>query len=95
MDFDKLPTYENVTNYLNSKNRRKHLLLGNGFSISYAPTIFSYNALNSFIENTDDDLLKELFKIINTKNFEAIMQELNNFVAIAGIFASDKLMEKK
>jgi len=95
MKFGKLPTYEKIVNYLKTKNRTKHLLLGNGFSISYDASIFSYNALNTFIENTDDDLLKELFKIINTKNFETIMQELNNFASIATIFTSDRTLVNK
>jgi hypothetical protein len=95
MELDKLPTYKKIVDYLDSKKRPKHLLLGNGFSISYDPSIFSYNALSSFIENTTDDLLKELFKVINTKNFEAIMQELNNFVLIASVFSSDKLLVNK
>jgi hypothetical protein len=58
MDFDRLPTYENIVDYLKNKQRTKHLLTGNGFSMSYDPSIFSYNALSTFIENTDDKLLK-------------------------------------
>jgi len=49
MEFDKLPTYEKIIKYVNGQKRKKHLLLGNGFSISYAPSIFSYNALSTFI----------------------------------------------
>jgi hypothetical protein len=89
-DFDELPSYEEIMNHLNSKKRTKHLLLGNGFSVSYDPSIFSYNALSTFVENTDDRLLKELFKVINTKNFEAIMKELDHFIAIAQVFSADK-----
>ena len=92
MTFDELPTYEKIISELTKKKRVKHLLLGNGFSISYDLSIFSYNALSSFIENTSDDLLKELFNVINTKNFEVIMQELNNFALIAKVFSSDKLL---
>jgi hypothetical protein len=95
MNFDDLPTYESISDDLKRKHRVKHLLLGNGFSISYDPSIFSYNALSSFIENTDDNLLKELFNVLNTKNFEVIMQELNNFALIANIFSSDKSLTDK
>ena len=48
----------------------KNLLIGNGFSISYSPSIFSYNALSSFINSSDDSELKTLFSVINTSNFE-------------------------
>ena len=94
MRFNELPTYDKIINDLNKKRRKKHLLFGNGFSASYDPKIFSYNALSTFIENTDDKLLKELFKGLNTKNFEVIMQELNNFILIANLFKSDKNLIK-
>lgn len=90
MEIDKLPTYKDISEYLDSKKREKHLLLGNGFSMAYDPKIFSYNALSTFIEKTDNDLLKKLFNIINSKNFELIMQQLDNFHEIAMTFSSDK-----
>ena len=34
--------YTGVIKYLNKSKRRKHLLLGNGFSMSYDKSIFSY-----------------------------------------------------
>jgi hypothetical protein len=90
MPINTLPTYLEVLQSLLKKKRTKHLLFGNGFSMSYDPSIFSYNALSNFIENIDDDLLKKLFSSLNTKNFESIMQQLDNFVEIAEIFSSDK-----
>jgi hypothetical protein len=65
----KIQTYQEITSYLKSKNRKKHLLLGNGFSMAYDHSIFSYNALNSFIDNLDNKLLQKLFEIIDNKNF--------------------------
>lgn len=85
-----LKTYSEVIEYLNKKKRTKHLLLGNGFSMSYDPDIFSYNALNRFIENLNDPLITKLFNIINTKNFELVMQQLDNFCELAEAFSSDK-----
>src|ERR1700676_44841 len=92
MEIGKLQTYEEVLKYLEEKRRPKHLLFGNGFSIAYDKDIFSYNALSTFIENTDDHLLKQLFERLNTKNFELIMQQLDNFCEIAGIFSEDKTL---
>ena len=94
MEFSELQTYDKILNDLSKKRRKKHLLLGNGFSVSYDYKIFSYNALSTFIENTNDKLLKELFKGLKTKNFEMIMQELNNFIIIANLFKSDKNLIK-
>jgi len=89
MEIDKLKKYEEIIEYLNKKKREKHLLLGNGFSMAYDSKIFSYNALSDFIENLDDDLLKKLFATINTKNFELIMRQLDNFIEIAKVFSTD------
>lgn len=90
MKIEQLPSYSEIIQSLNKKHRQKHLLFGNGFSISYDRTIFSYNALSSFVENIDDDTLKKLFARLDTKNFEVIMHHLDNFIEIADIFGIDK-----
>lgn len=89
MKINELPSYKEVVGYLASKNREKHLLFGNGFSIAYDANIFSYNALSKFIDEIDNELLKKLFKVINTKNFELVMQQLDNFIEIAKAFSTD------
>ncbi|HAT2712285.1 TPA: DUF4917 family protein [Aeromonas hydrophila] len=92
---EKLKTYSEVISYLESKKRQPHLLLGNGFSMAYNHEIFSYNALHRFIEEQDDPLITSLFKIIKTKNFELIMQQLDNFCELINAFGSnDELLEK-
>lgn len=83
-------TYDYVIDYLSKNNRPKHLLLGNGFSMAYDSGIFSYNALNKFIETIDNPLLKKLFSIVDNKNFELVMQQLDNFLEIAEMFGTDK-----
>lgn len=94
MEIDKLLTYQDVVDHLEGK-RTKHLLFGNGFSMAYDPNIFSYNALSKFIENTGDPLIKDLFGKLNTKNFELIMQQLDNFCEIASVFSDDKNLVPK
>ena len=95
MKIEELPTYQDVYEYLEKKKRPKHLLLGNGFSMSYDSEIFSYNALYSFIENLDNEVLSKLFNIINTKNFELVMQQIDNFIQMAEVFSSDKSFIEK
>lgn len=90
MSLDKVLTYDEVIKSLNNKNRQKHLLLGNGFSMSYDTTIFSYNALSKFLENLDNDILQKLFQIIKTSNFELLMEQLDNVAQIAEVFGADK-----
>ena len=55
-----LQNYQEVIQYLNKSKRDKHLLLGNGFSMAYDTTIFSYNALNKFIEKIENPVLQKL-----------------------------------
>jgi hypothetical protein len=83
----KLESYDEIKNYLSRKKDRKiHILFGNGFSISYDYSIFSYNALSKLVENSDNLLLKQLFSITKNRNFEVIMQQLDTFYQLANVF---------
>jgi hypothetical protein len=95
MTIDELPSYDDTLKTLRAKKRKIHLLLGNGFSIAYDSNIFSYNALNTFINDLEDEVLKKLFSIIKTKDFETVMQQLDNFCEIADAFGSDKTLVSK
>lgn len=90
-----LESFDSIMKSLDQKKRTKHLLLGNGFSVAYDANIFSYNALSRFVDSIDNDMLKRLFEIIKTKNFEHIMQQLDNFCELAKEFSSDKALEGK
>jgi hypothetical protein len=87
---DKLPSYQEVVESLKTKKRTKHLLLGNGFSRAYEDKIFSYNALARFVEDLDDPLLRNLFEVINTKNFELVMQQLDSLADVARVFGAEQ-----
>lgn len=95
MTTGELQSYSEVVKYLKSKTRQKHLLLGNGFSMSYDSAIFSYNALSKFIYELKDNDLHKLFEIVNTNNFELLMQQLDNAAQIAEVFGADKKVVKK
>ncbi|WP_421317032.1 DUF4917 family protein [Aeromonas veronii] len=92
---DKLATFNEVQEYLQSKKRNVHLLLGNGFSMAYNHEIFSYNALHKFIEEQDDPLISSFFDIVKTKNFELVMQQLDNFCDLIDAFGSDRTLLDK
>jgi hypothetical protein len=89
MELDALPTYQTIIDSLKRKKRTVHLLIGNGFSMAYDYSIFSYNALSAFIEHTENEMLKRLFNTINTKNFEEIMQQLDIFAKLVEVFGID------
>lgn len=86
----KIQSYEEVLAHLKKEKREKHLLLGNGFSMSYDPGIFSYNALSRFVESSSNDLLKKIFEIVNNRNFEQIMQQLGISKSIIQSFGGDE-----
>jgi len=94
-----IPSFAEIQSYADVmkriKNRQSHLLLGNGFSMSYDSKIFSYNALSQFLDKLDNDVLQKLFQIVKTSNFELMMQQLENVAQIAGVFGADKKVVDK
>lgn len=88
-----LMSFEEVASYLKKKNRAMSLLMGNGFSMSYDASIFSYNALYTFLSSQDDELLNKLFGAVKTKNFELIMQQLDMTIALLDAFGSDPALK--
>ncbi|MEQ8927250.1 MAG: DUF4917 family protein [Fulvivirga sp.] len=92
-----LETFDDVLSAI-KKNRGKrqfHLYLGNGFSMAYDPKIFSYNALHDFITNLKDEDLSKILGVIETKNFEIIMQQLDSFSTLISVFGADKALKEK
>lgn len=92
----KLESFEDVVKAMSkNSNRDYHLLLGNGFSIAYDSEIFSYNALHDFLSGMDDDELSKILRVIDTKNFEVIMQQLDTLSSLIDVFGGDKKMKNK
>ncbi|AJC66175.1 DUF4917 family protein [Dickeya zeae] len=90
-----LKTFPEIKEYLLSKKRAVHLLLGNGFSMAYNHEIFSYNALQKFIDEQRNPLISSLFRIVKTKNFELVMQQLDNFCELIETFGTyNELLDK-
>ena len=52
---------------------KKHLMLGNGFSVALFPKIFNYKAL---ADNIESDRINMLFDAIDTHDFEFVMRRL-------------------
>ena len=85
-----LETFQDVlASVQKNKKRPFHLLLGNGFSMAYDSDIFSYNALHDFIQNSHELDLKTILGVIETKNFEVIMQQLDTCAALVDAFGGD------
>lgn len=57
---------------------KKHLLLGNGFSIACIPSIFSYGSLYNTADFTSMPELKGVFSSLQTNDFELVINTLEN-----------------
>ena len=75
---------------------KRHLILGNGFSISCIPSIFTYK---SIFEEADFSIypeIKEIFSILGTTDFEEVVFALDQMEKIAPFYISpsDELNKK-
>ncbi|MBF0314312.1 MAG: DUF4917 family protein [Oligoflexia bacterium] len=77
-----------------SKGKR-YLLLGNGFSISLFPKVFSYNSLLSEADFENKNT-KEVFNILKTSDFERVIKSLKDTAKIVPIYSenNEKLAEE-
>jgi hypothetical protein len=78
-----------------NSSRAFSLLLGNGFSMSYAPDIFSYNALHGFVAKVDNPLIQALFRVVDTHDFERVMQQLDTFAALGDVLGIGQDLKKR
>ncbi|CAG0995562.1 hypothetical protein RHDC4_02796 [Rhodocyclaceae bacterium] len=92
----KLESFDDVLASIKKNPKREfHLLLGNGFSVAYDPKIFSYNALHDFVKKLDDKDLSTILSVIETRNFEVIMQYLDHFSALIDAFGADPTLKER
>lgn len=92
----KLESFDDVLASIKKNPKREfHLLLGNGFSVAYDPKIFSYNALHDFVKKLDDKDLSTILSVIETRNFEVIMQYLDHFSALLDAFGADPVLKMR
>ena len=76
----------------NGNPPKKHLMLGNGFSIAIFPNIFNYKALS---QNTDSSQVKNLFKLLDTNDFEYVMRRLWDVLELVKLYREDKDIPNK
>ena len=74
---------------------KRHLLLGNGFSIALFPKRFSYASL---LESTDFSAhpeAREAFKLLGTTDFEVVINALRQAVILAPIYGESSSAKAK
>ena len=72
--------------------KNKHLMLGNGFSVSLFPNIFNYKAL---AERIKSERIQKLFASLKTNDFEFVMRRLTDALAIAQLYAEGTALSAK
>ena len=67
-------------------SKKKHLLLGNGFSISLRPDIFSYGSLYENADFSAAPHVPALFDALGTKDFEIVIHYLQNAAKVVEVY---------
>lgn len=65
---------------------KKHLLLGNGFSIACKPDIFAYGSLFEEAKKTMSAELAAIFAAMGTQDFEEVIRALQHAAVIVGVY---------
>ena len=78
---------------ISKADEKKHLLLGNGFSISLFPDMFNYKTLSGKIT---DEGINLLFKELETSDFEYVMSRMTKALQIIEVYGdcSSELKDK-
>lgn len=83
-------TMENVLNFeecIELAKHKKHLILGNGFSVDLFPEIFNYKKL---AEKITDQNIKEIFNEFKTSDFEYVTSKLTETLRILEYYDKNK-----
>lgn len=81
---DKILTFEDAIQ--DSNGCKRHLLLGNGFSISCFPDIFTYQSIYDEADFSSNPDLEKVFKVLQTQDFETVIKSLEAAAKIIGIY---------
>lgn len=84
-----LMSFEEVLSIASSG--KKHVLLGNGFSIACRRDIFSYDSLYDSASFEDhSEKLRPLFKSLKTTDFEVVMRSLEEAVQVMSVYEPER-----
>lgn len=81
---------ENVLDFnqcIANSTSKKHLVLGNGFSVDLFPQIFNYKKLS---EKITDPKIKAVFNEFNTSDFEFVVLKLTESLKVLNYYDSEK-----
>ncbi|WP_340105413.1 DUF4917 family protein [Rhodohalobacter sp. 8-1] len=73
-----------------TKGQKRHLILGNGFSIACRPDIFRYDTLYNQADFSKCMHAEEVFKRLKTHDFEIVIDALEKGAKVAPIYGGEK-----
>lgn len=78
-----LGNYEDALAWATEAGGNRHVLLGNGFSMAYSPSLFGYGALAAKAEQSEylSAEVAQLMDALGTPDFEATMHTLEAAIA--------------
>ncbi len=76
-----IETFQTALNISGAYSKR-HLLLGNGFSIACDPTIFTYESLYHEADFSENPQIKQCFELLGTTDFELVIDALDKSSSI-------------
>ncbi len=79
-------TLHSFEDCLKKAGTRKHILLGNGFSIALKPDIFSYGSLYGKADFSTVPNAAEVFEALETRDFEAVIRLLVDMVKVLNCY---------
>jgi hypothetical protein len=74
---------------------KRHLLLGNGFSIALFPDRFRYGSLLEMADFSDIPEAKHAFEVLDTTDFEVVVEALKHCTALLPLYSTDNVAAKK
>lgn len=72
-----------------TKSGKRHLLLGNGFSIALFPDRFQYGSLLAETDFSKFSAARKAFDRLGTTDFEVVINALRNAVALLPLYSKD------
>src|SRR5436853_7861187 len=80
-----LPSFEAAMRKIGGAGKR-HLLLGNGFSIALKSDIFSYGSLYENADFSQSPHIPRLFEALGTQDFEIVIRHLQSAARVLIIY---------
>jgi len=90
----KILSFDQALKKSNSYGKR-HLLLGNGFSIACKPDIFAYGSLFEEAKKSMSKELAAIFAAMGTQDFEEVIRALQHAAAIVSVYRPKFFTTKK